>query len=73
MLRKEAQVNCFDTALTNLATDVNDPDITVEQVIHTAMCIRDAYGPTAVAIVELAVAEAQLRRWVPDMTKKWWH
>ena len=65
------QTGCFETAMRNLATDVNDMSVTVDQVVHTAQCIAEAYGPKAEDLVALAVAEARLRRWVPDMTKRW--
>lgn len=58
----------FDVAVDNLTDDVNNPDLTIEQVIHTAECIAEAYGAPAIEVVSLAIAEARLRRWTPPAT-----
>ncbi|MHA2085928.1 MAG: hypothetical protein ACXAB9_10470 [Candidatus Thorarchaeota archaeon] len=57
----------FDVAVENLTNDVNNPDLTIEQVVHTAECIATAYGAPAMEVVALAIAEARLRRWVPPV------
>ena len=58
-------MNSFDTAIDNLVTDIADEQLTLNQVIHTAACISEAYGPPAVTIMELAVADARMRQWTP--------
>ena len=57
----------YDAAIDTLATDVADPSLTVDQVIHTAECISVAYGPPAQFIVAEAIAEAKMRRWEPPV------
>lgn len=57
----------YDIALTNLAKDVGNTNVTIDQVIHTAECIAMAYGPIAELVLHEAIAEAKLRRWTPPV------
>lgn len=56
-------MSCFDTAIHNLAKDIDNGSLTTDQLAHTAYCISLAYGPKVQDIVDVATSLALTWAW----------
>jgi len=59
----------FDTAIDNLSLDLDNKELTDDQIKHTIGSISLAYGVSEKDVGDLATAEARVRKWERGLKK----